>query len=73
MLPVLPKCVRLAFFGPTDCITSRAAFVKTVGASSLSVLNGCQYSRQRNSANGIPFLVLSIRKERDIKKVWRQA
>lgn len=70
MLPILPKRIRLTFFGPTDCVTCRAAFVKAVSASSLSMLGSCQYSRQRNSANGVPFLVLSIRKERDIKKIW---
>ena len=36
----------------------------------MSVLKDCHYSRQRNSANGIPFLVLSVRKDADIKKIW---
>ena len=68
--PVLPKRIRLAFFGPMDCVTSRPAFLLAANAATESVLKGCHYSRQRNSANGVPFLVLSIRKISDIKKFW---
>jgi exonuclease III len=62
---VLPKSIRFVFFGPNACITSRHAFLMVVRDS--NVLQGCQFSRQRNGANGVPFLVLTVRRSEHVE------
>ena len=65
--PVLPRSIRFVFFGPTACITSRHAFLTVVRDS--KIMQRCQFSRQRNGANGVPFLVLTVRRSEHLESI----
>ena len=71
LTPVLPQRIRLAFFGPQDIVRTRPAFISTVRSAAAGILERSSFCRHRNSTNGVPFLVLSVRNSADLAAIWR--
>jgi hypothetical protein len=71
MTPVLPQRIRLAFFGPQGVVTARPAFISAVRSAAADILERSSFCRHRSSTNGVPFLVITIRKSADLIAIWQ--
>jgi exonuclease III len=71
MAPVLPKTITFVFFGPSECILQRSAFLGIAECTASCILSESQFVRHRRKDTGDVFLLLRVRRTTDITTIWR--